>query len=204
MLADLLLEWVVTYGPAVLAVMVFLGAAGLPLPCTVLVAAGGALVQQGVWDPLSALALALLGGVVGDGLGYTVGRFGCVGVRARFGNRRRWRQAKWALARWGGVGVFLTRWLLTPLGGVTNWAAGCGGFPYPQFFAFGMVGKLLWLLIFGGLGYLFSDRWEAVVGFAGRPGGVLAVIVILALGVYLLLQRWRLAAALLRLPYGSE
>ena len=60
------LTWLITYGAPVLALALFVGALGLPLPGTLFVIAAGAFVRQGVLDLYSLVSLALVGVVLGD------------------------------------------------------------------------------------------------------------------------------------------
>ena len=58
--------------------------------------------------------------------------------------------------RSGGLSIYLTRWLLTPLAIPTNLPVGASGYPLRKFLAFDLAGELTWLLVLRGLGYAFS------------------------------------------------
>lgn len=45
------------------------------------------------------------------------------------------------------------------------------------------AGELTWLLVYGGLGYLFGSQWEAVSTFISDFSGLLVGLVILTGGV---------------------
>ena len=92
-----------------------LGATGIPLPGTFLVLAAGAFVRQGVLDLYPALGFALIGAVLGDTLSYSMGRFARGFILRRFGHSTAWQKAEMNLQRRGGIAVYLTRWLLTPI-----------------------------------------------------------------------------------------
>jgi membrane protein DedA with SNARE-associated domain len=52
--------------------------------------------------------------------------------------------------------------LLTALDVPTNLIAGGSRHAFRRFLAWDVAGRVTWLLIYGGLGYLFSSQWQAV------------------------------------------
>lgn len=191
-LADLsgqILTYIITYGGVALGVAVFLAAVGVPFPSTVFVLASGAFIQQGVLDLPVTLALALLFVVAGDALSYGMGRLLRGVILRRFGGLESWRNAEGYFQRRGGGAIFLTRWLLTPIAVPTNWIAGSSGYRPLRFVAYAAAGELTWLLIYGGLGYLFGSQWEVVSTFVSDFSGLLVGLVMLAGGLYWWLRR---------------
>lgn len=189
-LQDWLLTMVVTYGALALAAALFLGGLGLPLPSTLMVVAGGAFVQQGVLDLAPALALALVGVVLGDTLSYGIGRALRGPINRRYGQAAPWLQAEAYFNRRGGLAVYLTRCLLTAIALPINLVAGGSGYPLRRFLAYDALGELTWLVAYGALGYVFGSQWEAVSDLASDFGGVLAGALIAGAGVYALV-RWQ-------------
>lgn len=191
-LADLsgqILTYIITYGGVALGVAVFLAAVGVPFPSTVFVLASGAFIQQGVLDLPVTLALALLFVVAGDALSYGMGRLLRGVILRRFGGLASWHNAEGYFQRRGGGAIFLTRWLLTPIAVPTNWIAGSSGYRPLRFVAYAAAGELTWLLIYGGLGYLFGSQWEVVSTFVSDFSGLLVGLVMLAGGLYWWLRR---------------
>lgn len=189
-LSEQFLTWFVAYGPPMLALALFLGATGIPLPGTFFVIAAGAFVRQGVMDISTAPMLALVGAVLGDILSYGIGRFARGPIQRRMGHTPTWRRAEETLQRRGGIAIYLTRWLLTPIAVPVNLVAGSGGYPAARFIAYDVTGELTWILLFGGLGYAFGSQWEVINQFVSDFSGLLIGVVILVIGVYLLV-RWR-------------
>jgi membrane-associated protein len=191
-LADLsgeILSYIITYGSVALGVTILLAALGVPFPSTVFVLASGAFIQQGVLDLPSTLAVALLFVVAGDTLSYGMGRLLRSFMQRRFGKMESWRSAEAYFQRRGGVAIYLTRWLLTPIAVPTNWIAGSSGYRPLRFLAYAAAGELTWLLVYGGLGYLFGSQWEAVSTFISDFSGLLVGLVLLVGGVYWWLRR---------------
>lgn len=190
-LSDSLLSWIIIYGPSMLFIALLLGALGVPVPGTFLVLASGAFVRQGVLDLSGAVSLGLLGVMLGDTLSYGLGRFVRGPLLRRFGRSPAWQKAESNLLQRGGLAVYLTRWLLTPIAVPTNLVAGSTGYSFPRFVAYDLAGELTWLLLFGGAGYAFSSQWEALSELISNFSGVLVGVALLGAGAYLMFRRWR-------------
>lgn len=190
-ISEFVLTGMLAYGAYALALALLLGALGLPLPGTLLVLATGAFVRQGYMDLPSALGLGLVGVVLGDSLGYAVGRLAGKWVHRRYGNNAAWQSAVARFDRQGWVAIYLTRFLLTPLAVPVNLIAGAGRYGYWQFLLFDLLGELTWLLLYGSLGYAVGSQWEAVSAFAGDFTGLLVGLVALGVGIWLAVRYWR-------------
>lgn len=189
-LNELVLGWVMTYGSPMVAGVLFLGALGLPLPGTLLVIASGAFIRQGFMDLFTTPPLGLGGVLAGDIIIYGLGRFARSWIQNRFGQSPAWQGAEAYFNRRGGLAIYLTRWLFTPLAIPTNLIAGSSGYPFWKFLLFDLTGELTWILLYGGLGYSFGSQWELISDFISDFSGLLIGILILAVGVYILF-RWR-------------
>jgi len=150
------------YGFPALFVVVLIAAIGVPLPITLLLIVTGSLISQGVMNFWWAIGLATAGSVIGDQIGYAVVRWGGSELVERFtrllGGPERLEKAQSTARRWGGPGIFFSRWLVTPLGPWVNLASGLAGYPWMRFLIWDAIGELLGTLIFVGLGKVFSDR----------------------------------------------
>jgi len=150
------------YGSPALFAVVLIAAIGVPLPITLLLIVTGSLCSQGVMNFWWAIGLATAGSVIGDQIGYAVGRWGGSELVDRFtrlmGGPERLEKAQSTARRWGGPGIFFSRWLVTPLGPWVNLASGLAGYPWMRFLTWDILGELLGTLIFVGLGKAFSDR----------------------------------------------
>src|SRR5215218_9791579 len=119
-LSNQVLTYIVTYGAIALGMVVLLAAVGVPLPSTFFVLASGAFVQQGVLEPYSTIAVALVCVVIGDLISYSMGSLLGRPIRARFGGSATWARAETYFRQRGSAAIYLTRWLLTPLAIPTN------------------------------------------------------------------------------------
>ncbi|HEX5692905.1 MAG TPA: DedA family protein [Roseiflexaceae bacterium] len=185
-----ILTYIVTYGAFAVGAVLLLAAIGAPLPSTFFVIASGAFIQQGVLEPYSTVIVALVFVVLGDTISYGMGRLLRHPINRRFGQSATWQRAEQYFAKHGGVAVYLTRCLLTPIAVPLNLVAGSSGYATSRFVGFAATGELTWLALYGTLGYLFGSQWEAVSDFIGNFSGVLVGLLIAGIGCYVLL-RWQ-------------
>lgn len=158
-------------GPALFAVLL-LGAIGLPLPSTVLLLATGVVAAGGEVDRWAMAAWGICGAVAGDQIGYALGRLAGTGIEERLGRHpslaRNLDRARAITARWGGTGVFLTRWLFSPIGPAVNVVAGIAAYPWPRFAPLSLAGEALWVGLFMTLGAAAGRGVEELAAIAGN------------------------------------
>jgi membrane-associated protein len=188
-LTDWLLTGMLNYGAPTFGLALLIGAIGVPLPSTFFVLAAGAFARQGAFEGLTAAMLGFLGAVVGDSLSYGMGRVARGWVQRRFVASAAWRQAQASFERRGGLAIYLTRFLITPLAVPTNLIAGSSGYSYWRFFLYGAVGELTWIGFYGGLGYLFGPQWELLSQLVSDFSGLLVGLIVLGAGLYIWLRR---------------
>jgi membrane protein DedA with SNARE-associated domain len=170
-LSDYLLSTLGVYGLPVLFGILLVSAIGVPIPSSLLLLAAGSFIEQGDMSLWPVLALSALGTIIGDNIGYGLGRWG--GRRlsiplSRFvgGEQQLKRAEKW-LKRWEGAGIFFSRWLITPLGPVVNITCGMTGYSWPRFLIYDVLGEALWVILYVLLGKFFSDRVQAMSDLLG-------------------------------------
>ncbi|MEV8465870.1 VTT domain-containing protein [Fluviibacterium sp. DFM31] len=186
MSADLL-ALVPLYGAWVILLTTFLSCLAVPVPTSLIMLAGGGFVASGDLSLLHVGGGALLGAVLGDQAGFLIGRRGGSGLVTRLGRRPSRAavvgRARAALARWGGVSVFLSRWLFSPLGPYVNFVGGAGGLPWRVFSIWSVAGESIWVTIYVSLGASFAGRLDQIAEIATSTAGVLAAgLVTLGLG----------------------
>ncbi len=186
-LSDQLLAALLLYGLPVLFVVILVASVGIPLPASLLLITAGSFVEQGqlnVWAVIGLTAVAAIGG---DNISYGIGRWGGRHVINRMliwiGGDARLRQAEAAAMRWGGPSIFLSRWLVPPLGPPINIASGIAGYSWPAFLFFDVAGEIVWVSLYVSLGRIFSNRVQAMNDLVGDLGWVLVgLVAVLALG----------------------
>jgi membrane-associated protein len=189
--SDYLLTLIINYGAPVFASLLFLGALGVPVGASVLVIAAGAFSQQGILDwPLTAL-LGWIGAILGDAVSFGIGYYAKDWLDTRFGKSPTWKSAEETFDQRAGLAIYLTRFLITALAVPTNLIAGGSGIQFRRFMIYDSLGELTWVLLYGGLGYIFGSQWELVSTFISNFGGLIFGLVILAGGIWLWRRRQR-------------
>jgi membrane-associated protein len=197
---DQLLSAVSQYGAPALFGIVAIAAIGVPLPITLLLIVTGSMTSQSVMNLWWAIGLAGAGSVLGDQGGYAIGRWGGPAVIAKlsglFGKRANLAAMEAKTDAWGGPGIFITRWLLTPLGPWINLASGTAGYPWHRFLFWDILGEFTGATLFISLGRFFSDRVMALYGVLGNlTWAMAALLASIVLGYQLLayLRRARIS-----------
>jgi membrane protein DedA with SNARE-associated domain len=196
-IADQALTGLLLYGYPVLALTLFLGAVGLPLPDGVATTVAGSLAAQGRMDWIWAGTIAVAASILGDAAGFALGRLLGREVLERHGRWLGYTPARQVRVqslfdRWGSLTVFITRTFMSYLSSVASLLAGMSQYRLSKFLAIALVGRLIWTASYLGLGYGIGSDWEAAVGF-------LTDLSLLLLSSVLLLGTGVIASGLVRL-----
>jgi membrane-associated protein len=187
-MTDMLLLWVSDYGLAVIAIATLLSCFAIPLPSSLMMMAGGAFAASGDLVLWQVCAAAFTGAVLGDTTGYWAARrLGGDRLWARLRRRRSTarllNQAEDLLDRRGGLAVYLTRWLFSPLGPYVNLIAGATRLSWPRFFIADLAGEATWVTVYVTLGYAFGNQIEELSDTLGALiGAMTAGMLTLLLG----------------------
>ena len=190
-MSEFLLTQIINYGAPLFGLILFLAALGFPLPASLLLIAAGAFSQQGFLDWVSIAVFGFLGAVIGDALSFGMGFYAKNWVSKRFEGSPTWKNARDTFEARAGMAVYLTRFLITALAVPTNLIAGGSGIQFRRFMTYDSLGELTWIILYGGLGYLFGSQWELVSDFLSNFGGLILGLVILGIGVWLGTKRLR-------------
>lgn len=175
-------EWALAqlalWGTPLLALTTFLSCLAMPVPASLMMLAAGAFTASGDLNLAAVISGALAGAVLGDQAGFVLARFGRSRLE-RFTSHGEARQrlmerARRLLHRRGGTGVFLSRWLFSPLGPYVNLACGAGGLSWARFTASGVSGEIVWVAVYVGLGAGFGDRIVLIADISADLSGFLA------------------------------
>lgn len=170
-LSDYLLSTLGVYGLPVLFGVLLVGSVGLPMPSSLLLLVAGSFVEQGDMKLWPVLLVSAAGAIIGDNIGYALGRWGGRRLNKRIaglmGGVERYKQAKTRFKRREAVAIFLTRWLLTPLGPIVNIMAGLTNYSWPRFLIYDVLGEALWVVLYVLLGKFFSDSVQELSALLG-------------------------------------
>lgn len=170
---------------------------GLFLPGETALLLGGVLAATGRVSLPVLLVVAAAAAVLGDSVGYEVGRRGGSPLRrSRLGRRigeQRWTRAERFVLRRGGPAVLLGRWVGV-LRALVPALAGMTGMPYRRFLVWNLAGGVTWATTVVLAGYATGAAWRSAAHYFSRVGLVLAVVAVLAaLGWWLVRRRKRSA-----------
>jgi len=182
-LADLsnqLLAGMLTHGYAVLALVLVLAAIGVPLPASLVATVAGTLLAEGELDLVPTLVVAVGACLVGDMAGFGIGRLGGREIARRHGRwfgigATRMSEAEALFRRWSGPTLFLSRSLLAIIGSAINLLAGASHLRFPIFVGYALLGRVLWVAVFVGLGYAFASSAAKAADFASSLSGLVGI-----------------------------
>lgn len=161
---------------------------GLVIPGEAALLLGGFLAYQGRASVLVMAGVAAAGAIVGDSIGYEIGRrTGEPLRRSRLGQKvgdQRWDRGQAFLANKGGRAVFLGRWVGL-LRALVPTLAGMGRLPYRTFVPFNVLGGLTWAPTFVLLGYVAGGSYKQVERAAGQASLFLVIVGVLIVAVVL-------------------
>src|SRR5918911_5245438 len=180
---DHILTLISHYGYLVVLFGVMAESAGVPLPGETILLAAGVLVQRGHLDLGYTIAFGIAGAVVGDQIGYWVGREGGRPFVLRWGRylfitSERLARAEAFFARHGGKAVFLARFFsgLRVFGALV---AGISRMRWGTFLIYNVLGGALWATAVVLLGYFLGSSLGLVERWLGRATLVLALMLAL-------------------------
>jgi len=181
-------SWVASYGYLIVFVLVLIESIGVPVPGeTALIGAAlyaGSTHNLEIWGVIAAAAA---GAIIGDNIGFSIGRYGGARLLLRYGHKiglheNRLKIGIWLFRRHGGKVVFWGRFVSV----LRTWAAflaGTNKMPWRRFLFFNAAGGIVWATLYGLLYYFFGSVLSklsttinvtlAVLGL----GGIIAFIV---------------------------
>jgi membrane protein DedA with SNARE-associated domain len=190
-------------GYGILFGLILIESAGAPVPGETSLIAAGVLASKGNLSLPVVFAVAITAAVIGDNLGYLVGRRVGHRVLSRPGRWERQRrqfldEGEHFFARHGGKTVFFGRWL--PVMRFTAaLLAGVNEMPWRRFFVFNLLGGAGWVCTVGTAAYLLGNSASSLFEAIGLAGLLALVLTIVGHIVWRRSQRGRSSA-----PRGAQ
>lgn len=188
-MTETILDLMTSYGVAILFVVTYLSCLCVPIPSSLMMLAGGSFAATGDLNTAATVAAACTGAVSGDNTGNLLARtFGTRITGWLDANPKRAKprdSAKSYMDKRGPISVFLSCWLVAPLGPYVNLVSGITHFNWAKFAFWGALGEVFWVGIYIGLDYSFSDQITTLASMLGNGSGFLVAL----LGAFLL-GRW--------------
>jgi membrane protein DedA with SNARE-associated domain len=173
------------YGLIALFLVVMLESGGVPLPGETALVAAAIFASHGELNIVEVIAVAAAAAIIGDNLGYWVGRTGGRKLIERIPFLDRWssRALPWAerfFQRHGGKTIFLARFF-SVLRVTAAWVAGISRMHWWTFFLWNATGGIVWATLVGLLAYYVGHAATDAIERYGLWAGV-GIVVVLAVG----------------------
>ena len=191
---DYLLLVIAQHGYLVIFVLALAEAMGLPLPASLALMAGGAAAASGVLRAPIVFLLAITALLLGDSISYFLGRYtgwALLGFLCKVSVNPETcilRSAEMFYKR--GKTTLLIAKFIPGINAMAAPLAGSMRMRFEQFLWLDLTGASLYILAFGGLGYLFHGFLAAMARGLGAAGHVAEVGVLLLLAAYAGYRLW--------------
>jgi membrane protein DedA with SNARE-associated domain len=191
------------YGLIALFLIVMLESGGVPLPGETALVAAGVFASGGKLNIAEVIAVAAVAAIVGDNIGYWIGRTGGRKLLERSKYLSRWSEGvlPWAegfFQRHGAKTIFIARFF-SVLRVTAAWMAGISRMHWLKFLAWNAAGGICWAVLVGLLAYYVGHAATDALSRYGLVGG--AVLVVLVALVFVGFHLWK--KRLLRAESGS-
>jgi len=182
-----------TYGYLAVALGVLVESMGIPVPGETMLLLAAAYAGAGNLNIWGVIGAAAAGAIIGDTIGYQLGKRGGRVLLERYGkllhlNPRQLVRAEAFFARYGDKAVFFGRFVAV-LRTLSAFLAGVNQMPYRRFLVYNAAGGIVWAVIFGLLGAAFGSQWPLLERWAGRAG-LLIVGIFLLVSLAVVVWRW--------------
>jgi membrane protein DedA with SNARE-associated domain len=178
-------------------VIVVLGNVGLPVPEETALLAAGYLVWRGDLRLSLVLTVGIVSAVVGDNLGYWIGRRWGQGAVERFRRligipSQRFASMRGVIVRWGPLGVFVARFV-AGLRFLAGPLAGACGLPFTAFICANVLGAIVYVPAAVGAGYAIGSGLGLYVERLLRLGKIeywALIAAVLVVGALFVWRTW--------------
>ena len=182
-----LLDGILHLPPPLVLALVFLFPAveasvfiGVLVPGEIGIVLGGVLANQGKLALWVVLVAAVAGAIVGDSIGYWVGKRYGEWILRRLPNRviddEKIERAEHTVRRYGGRAVFVGRFTAA-LRALVPGTAGMSGVHYGRFLVWNAAGGTIWAVAYVLIGYLAGSQYQRIEKYANYIGiGLLLLI----------------------------
>jgi membrane protein DedA with SNARE-associated domain len=181
--------WLESYGYLVVFLLVMLESIGVPVPGeTALIGAAlyaGSTHKLEIWG---VIAVAIAGAIIGDNIGFSIGRYGGAKLLLRHGHKIGLHEGRlkigiWLFRRHGGKVVFWGRFV-SILRTYAAFLAGTNQMAWGRFLVFNAAGAVVWATAFGVAYYVFGSALQKLSTTIDITLGVAGVAILIAFLVW--------------------
>lgn len=180
-----ILNIICTYGYLAVALGIGIESTGIPFPGEIILVTGAIYAGAGHLSILWVIIASSIGAIIGDNLGYTIGRYGGYRLLKRFGKYihiypQHLEYAEKYFKKHGGKTVFFGRFVSI----LRTWAAFLAGthkMKWKTFLAYNAAGGIVWSITFGILGYFLGKNLSLLSTILHGIGifGIFAIVSII-------------------------
>ncbi len=182
-------SWLESYGYLVVFLLVMLESIGVPVPGeTALIGAALYAGSTHKLEILGVIGVAIAGAIIGDNIGFSIGRYGGAKLLLRHGHKIRLDEGRlkigiWLFRRHGGKVVFWGRFV-SILRTYAAFLAGTNQMAWGRFLVFNAAGAVVWATAFGVAYYVFGSALEKLSTTIDIALGVAGVVGLVAFLVW--------------------
>ncbi|MFV5998394.1 DedA family protein [Streptomyces sp. NPDC056231] len=181
--------------------LIFMEDFGIPVPGETILIAAAVYAGAGQLSIIAVIVIGVLAAILGDNVGYLIGRTGGHALVQRYGRYvflppERYEKAEKFFTRHGGKVVTVARFI-EGLRQVNGIIAGAAEMPWARFVAFNALGAALWVGLWAGVGYFAGNHITTIYTEVNRYSTYLLIalgVLILALVARAVVSRRRRAA----------
>lgn len=169
------------YGYAAVAGFLLLENFGIPLPGETILIAAAVYAGAGKLNILIVWTVAVVASVIGDNIGFAIGHYGGEKFVKRYGryiflSEKRLAAAQNFFNKYGGPVVTIARFIagLRQLNGIV---AGTAEMRWRTFLLFNIIGAVLWVSVWSGVGYLAGSHINTIYQQLRRFEGLALILV---------------------------
>jgi len=134
------------------------------------------------------IAVAIAGAIIGDNIGYSIGRYGGAKVLLRYGHKIHLHEGRlkigiWLFRRHGGKVVFWGRFV-SVLRTYAAFLAGVNQMAWKRFLVFNAAGAAVWATVYGVAYYVFGSALEKLSTTIDIALGVAGAVTVVAFIVW--------------------
>lgn len=182
-------QFIADYGYWAIALFVGLESMGLPLPGETILIIGAGYAGSHDGSLAAVILSAAAGAIIGDNLGYVIGRQFGTRLLQRYGSKigitpERIKLGQYLFMWYGGKVVFIGRFIAV-LRFLAAFLAGTNRMPWPRFLMANAAGAILWATVVAVAAYTLGRGIHAIRGPLGLITMILAAAAVVAIFLYL-------------------
>lgn len=160
---------------------------GIFVPGTIILLIMGGLIPYGYYDALPLGFFAYLGAVLGNAVSYEGGRLGRLHVERLTLLKNSLSFARSFFQKHGGKSIILCRFI-GPVRPLVPFIAGITEMKRSSFYAYSLIGGVVWIASYLGFGYVFGYAWQQALTWSSATITVALATIVIVLIVLRILR----------------